>query len=95
MTRLEVFEIVKKHLLHVMEDLDPARVEEDKSMKDLGANSIDRADVIIRTMEQLGIKLKISELADVKNLRGLVDILFEKVRVEEQLLLGQHEPPWR
>lgn len=80
MTRSEIFGLIKQNLLDILPELDPARVDEEISMKDLGANSIDRADVVIRTMEQLGVKLKISELAEVKNLRGLVDALFEKVR---------------
>lgn len=80
MTRSEIFDIIKANLLDILPELDPARVDETKSMKDLGANSIDRADVVIRTMEQLGVKLKISELAEVKNLSGLVDALSEKVR---------------
>jgi polyketide biosynthesis acyl carrier protein len=81
MTRSEIFELVRRNLLGVLPELDPASVDEEKSMKDLGANSIDRADVVIQTMEQLGVKLQISELAEAKNLRGLVDILFEKVRI--------------
>jgi len=79
MTRSEIFELIKGNLLEILPELDPASVDEDKSMRDLGANSIDRADVIIRTMEQLKVKLQISELAEVKNLRGLADTLFEKV----------------
>ena len=78
MTRADIFQMIKQNLLEVLPELDPSRIEEDKSMKDLGANSIDRADVVIRTMEQLGVKLKISELAEVKNLGGLADALFEK-----------------
>jgi len=81
MTRSEIFELIKGNLLEILPELDPASVDEDKSMRDLGANSIDRADVIIRTMEQLKVKLQISELAEVKNLRGLADTLFEKVSV--------------
>lgn len=78
MTRDDVFKLVKQNILEILPDLDPNEVTEDKSMRDLGANSIDRADVIVQTMEQLGVKFRISELADVKNIRGLVDFLAEK-----------------
>ena len=78
MTRAEIFNAVKRNITEVLPELDPARIVEDSSMQELGANSIDRADVIIQTMEQLGVKFKISELAEVKNLRGLVDVLVAK-----------------
>lgn len=80
MTRADVFAVVTRQLLEVLPDLDPALIHEDRSMRDLGANSIDRADVIVQTMEQLGVKFPIAELAGVPNLRGLVDVLVAKVQ---------------
>lgn len=80
MTREDVFAVVAQQIRDVLPDLDPALIQEDRSMKDLGANSIDRADVIIQTMEQLDVKFPLSELAGVSNLRGLVDVLVAKVR---------------
>lgn len=79
MTRDALFQIVKTNLLSVLPDLDPALITEDKSMRDLGANSIDRADVIIQTMEELGIRFKIAELAEVRTLGGLVDFLAARI----------------
>jgi polyketide biosynthesis acyl carrier protein len=79
-SRAEVFNIVKTNILEVLPDLDPAEIREDRSMRDMGANSIDRADVIVQTMEQLGIKFRISELAEVKNIGGLVDFLVQRTR---------------
>ncbi len=73
MTRDELFDTVKRNILEVLPDLDASAVTEDKTMKDLGANSIDRADIIIQTMEQLGVTFKISELAEIRNIGGLVD----------------------
>lgn len=75
MTRDELFDTVKRNILEVLPDLDACAVTGDKSMKDLGANSIDRADVIIQTMEQLGVTFKISELAEIRSIGGLVDFL--------------------
>jgi polyketide biosynthesis acyl carrier protein len=80
MTRADVFAVVTQQILEVLPDLDPALIHEDQSMRDLGANSIDRADVIVQTMEQLGVKFPISDLAGVTNLRGLVDVLHARVR---------------
>ncbi len=80
MTRADIFDVVKQQILDVLPDLDPDRIHEDQSMRDLGANSIDRADVIVQTMEHLGVKFPIAELTGVQDLRGLVDLLVAKVR---------------
>ncbi|HEX4019705.1 MAG TPA: acyl carrier protein [Acidobacteriaceae bacterium] len=76
MTRAEVFAVVQNNILEVLPDLDPALIEESKSMRDLGANSIDRADIIIETMQQLTLTLKISNFSGISNIGGLVDFLF-------------------
>jgi polyketide biosynthesis acyl carrier protein len=46
--------------------------------KDLGANSIDRMDIVTQTMEDLAIKIPLVELAKVQNIQELVDLLYEQ-----------------
>ncbi len=78
MTRADVFAVVTEQILEVLPDLDPSLIREDRSLKDLGANSIDRADITLQTMERLGVRFPLAELAGVSNLRGLVDVLVAK-----------------
>lgn len=61
-TKESIFDLIKKNLLDVLPDLDPAQVVRMQSMKNLGANSIDRVDVIIATMEALDLKFPLNEL---------------------------------
>jgi polyketide biosynthesis acyl carrier protein len=76
MTRAEIFDVVRGNILEVLPELDPALIEESKSMKDLGANSIDRADILIQSMQQFELSLKISDFSGISNIGGLVDFLF-------------------
>jgi polyketide biosynthesis acyl carrier protein len=48
-------------------------------MKELGANSIDRADVVLQSMEALGVTFPLNELAGVDNIQGLVDFLHARI----------------
>jgi len=48
-------------------------------MRDLGANSIDRADILIETMRQFKLSLKVSDFSGITNIGGLVDFLFAKI----------------
>jgi polyketide biosynthesis acyl carrier protein len=79
MTRAEIFDVVRGNILEVLPDLDPALIEESKSMRDLGANSIDRADILIETMRQFKLSLKVSDFSGITNIGGLVDFLFAKI----------------
>jgi polyketide biosynthesis acyl carrier protein len=75
LTQLDVFQTVKKVTLEVLPFLPPEEVSIEKNLKDLGANSIDRMEVVTRSMESLGIKVPLMEFGKVKNLEGLVDVL--------------------
>jgi polyketide biosynthesis acyl carrier protein len=79
MNKQEIFEIIKRNIAEVLPDVDGARVQPDISLRDLGANSIDRADILIQTMESLRLKFPLHELGSVKNLGGLVDFLHAKL----------------
>ena len=79
-TRDEVLELVKGHLMDNLEDeLDEADFDPSKSMKDLGANSIDIVEVVSCSMRDLKIKVPRADLADLKNVNELVDLLFKVV----------------
>lgn len=74
-SKAEIFRIIKTNLLELLPDLDPSLIVPEESMKNLGANSIDRADVIIQTMEALALKFPLHELGKLTNIQGLVDEL--------------------
>ncbi|GEM_PF-511687 len=77
-TKDQIFEIIRRNLLEILPDLDVASIVPARSMKELGANSVDRMDVLIQTKEELGLKFPLHELASVENLQGLVDFLHAK-----------------
>lgn len=73
MTKEEIFEIIKRNLREILPDLDAVTIDPSQSMKDLGANSVDRMDVVIQTKEELDLKFPLHELGGVENLQGLVE----------------------
>jgi polyketide biosynthesis acyl carrier protein len=70
-----VFQIVKANTLKVLTELAPGEVTIDKSLTELGANSVDRVEVVIYSLEELNLKVPTSEFRGIANLRGLVDLL--------------------
>ena len=74
-TREHILDIVKEHLMDNLEDLDAGEFNPAKSMKDMGANSLDIVEVVSCTMRDLKIKVPRNELATLTNVNDLVDLL--------------------
>lgn len=66
---------IQKHLSTVVPELDPAAISLDRSLADLGCNSLDRAEVVTLVMEELGVVVPVHEFGGVSDLRSLVTLL--------------------
>jgi len=75
MTREAILDVVKKHLVEVVGDIDADRIDPARSMKDMGANSLDIVEVVSCAMRELKVKVPRSELSKLTNIDGLVDML--------------------
>jgi polyketide biosynthesis acyl carrier protein len=80
MTKAEVFEVVKENILEILPKVRPEMVSIDKNLSDLGANSVDRVEVVTLSMEDLGLKIPLLSFAAVTNIEGLVDVLFNNLQ---------------
>jgi len=65
----------RKHLLEVVPDLKESEIDMARSMKELGANSLDIVEVVSCSMRELKVKVPRSELSKLTNMDGLVDLL--------------------
>lgn len=74
-TRDQVMQVVKKHVLATVDGLPDTAFDPSKSMKDLGANSLDMVEVVSCAMRELKVKVPRSELSKLTNVDGLVDLL--------------------
>lgn len=75
MDRIDAFELVKKVLLEILPDLDPSVVQPESKLVDLGANSVDRMDLITSSMEESDISRPLLDFANVTTLQELADVL--------------------
>ncbi|NXY98152.1 phosphopantetheine-binding protein [Streptomyces sp. BR123] len=79
MTPDEIFAVVRRNLLDVLPELTESQITLDHSMRELGANSIDRMDVVIATQDDLGVRVPAEQLTRANDLRSLVAVLSEHV----------------
>ncbi len=78
MNKNNVFEVVKESIIEILPDVKEHEISIEGNLKDLGANSIDRMDIVVRTMEVMELKIPMVEFGNVKNIQELVDLLYEK-----------------
>jgi acyl carrier protein len=76
MTQEEVFEVLKSNILDQLEDeVEEKDIDIERSMFDLGANSLDVVEIVTNTMRELKIKIPRDELADIQTMKGLVEAM--------------------
>jgi len=76
MTKEHVYAVVTKYMLQTVDELSPSQIEPSKSMKELGANSLDIVEIVSLSMRELKVKVPRSELVKLTNIGGLVDLLY-------------------
>lgn len=81
MTKEQILGLVKNSIKQIAPEIDADNVKIDQSLRELGVNSIDRADIIIMSMESLNLKIPLVEFGKLKNIEGIVDFLYEKANV--------------
>lgn len=74
MTPDEVFEVVRSSTAKILE-ADTSAMTLDGTLGDLGANSVDRADIVTQSMLALNVRVPAREFKEVTNIRSLVDVL--------------------
>ncbi|MGE0713972.1 MAG: KR domain-containing protein, partial [Alphaproteobacteria bacterium] len=72
-----VLDVVRRHTVAVLAGVSPEAVTLDVSLRDLGANSIDRVEIATLAMAELDADIPRRRLAAVSDLASLVDLLVE------------------
>lgn len=84
MTKEEIFEVVKTKVLEVLNDVKGEDVTPDRSLSELGANSVDRVEVAMGAMEQLDLRIPRVQLYGVTNLAELVEVFHRHLSLTRQ-----------
>ena len=78
MNQTKVFEIIIGHAREVVPTLENHKFQQNDSLKALGANSMDRADIIMMTLESLNLNIPLIEMAKADNIGELAGIIHAK-----------------
>ena len=79
MTKGEMLEIIARHTREVLPGLDEHAFVDSDRLADLGANSVDRAEIAMMVQESLSLSVPRIELFGPKNIGELADLFLKKL----------------
>jgi len=77
MEKKAIFELVVTHTCAVIPELKSHSFQLEETLKELGANSLDRTDILDMLMESLSLDIPRVELFGTKNIGELVELLYQ------------------
>ncbi|BBB93460.1 MAG TPA: acyl carrier protein [Methylomusa anaerophila] len=81
MNKEDIFKLVVQNIYEVIPELEGHDIQPGDRLTELGANSVDRAEIVGMTMEALALQIPRVELFGAKNIGELVDVLYAKKSV--------------
>lgn len=77
MNKNDVFEKLKANLIACVPELEGKEISIEDSLAMLGANSVDRADIIMMTLEDVDVSIPLVSFNSVKNIEGIIDVILK------------------
>ena len=81
MTKESIFEVIREAIVEMLPDIEMNEIRQEMSLKELGANSVDRMDIIIRAMELINIKIPLIEFGELNSIQDIINLLFLKSNI--------------
>lgn len=80
MNQEDILKLIARNTCEVIPDLAGHDFKPDDRLADLGANSVDRAEIVTMTIDALSLKIPRVELFGAKNIGELANVLYEKLQ---------------
>ena len=80
MNKEDIFKLIACHSCEVIPELEGHEFKPSERLLDLGANSLDRAEIIAMTMETMSLNIPRVELFGARNIGELVEVLYAKLQ---------------
>ncbi|HEY7183624.1 MAG TPA: acyl carrier protein [Blastocatellia bacterium] len=79
MTKTELLDLIARHAREILPGLDAHQFVESDRLADLGANSVDRAEIAMLVQESLCLSVSRVDLFGPKDIGELADLFLEKL----------------
>ncbi|MCR6643006.1 MAG: phosphopantetheine-binding protein [Sporocytophaga sp.] len=75
----QIIGLIKENLIEIMPELEGQEISVEDTLVDIGANSIDRGELITLTLERLNLEVSRIEFAKAQSIKDLADMMAEKM----------------
>jgi polyketide biosynthesis acyl carrier protein len=82
MTKIELLDLIARHTRDILPGLETHQFTASDRLVDLGANSVDRAEIAMLVQESLGLSIARVELFGPKNIGELAELFLQKLDVD-------------
>lgn len=79
MNTQDIFDIIVGHTREILPGLDGHPFQFSDSLRSLGANSIDRSEILMMTLETLSLKIPMVDLAKAENMGELASLMHARL----------------
>ena len=79
MTEQQIFQVIVNNTREILFELEQHQFKPEDSLKELGANSIDRSEILMMTLEDLELEMSLVDLATAKNIGEIAIIMLSKL----------------
>lgn len=79
MTKMELLDLIARHTREILPGLEAHQFSGSDRLADLGANSVDRAEIAMLVQESLGLSVRRVELFGPKNVGELAELFLKKL----------------
>jgi polyketide biosynthesis acyl carrier protein len=76
----QIVELIVRHTREVIPDLEVRHVRTEDSLRELGANSVDRSEILMMTLSSLSARISLVDLARAENIGELAGIIHGKLK---------------
>lgn len=81
MNKEQIVKLIKKYTREVAPELEETPIAQTDSLKNLGIDSVNRAEIIMMVMEDLSLNIPRIELAGAKDIGELADLFAAKLEL--------------
>lgn len=81
--RKKIFDKIVMYADEIIGDLETESIKEEDSLKDLGANSIDRSEIIISVLYDFDLRISMIKFAECKNISDIIDVIIQAMEKKE------------
>ncbi len=79
MNNERIFSLLKNNIIQIVPQLQDRTILVEDSLRDLGADSIERAAILIKTMSDLDVTILLNKFNSATNIEGIIGIFNDHI----------------